>query len=242
MQRDTVTTVSHTAGRRAVNDATSHPVVSVARTMGMAALVAYALLAAVLVVAGLALTHVGALHAAARWDDHLNVWAVHQRTPWMTRASGWFTGLANTMGIVVVAALVTVVLLVRRSGRRALLLVVGLPIELASFLTANYVVRRPRPHVHHLGSTPTTFSWPSGHVAATFVLYGGIAVLIAMATRNRFARISAWLVAIVLTLGVAASRVYRGDHHFLDVVAGLTLGVVALAAAHLAVRRAEAVS
>jgi len=210
--------------------------------MGSTALVAYAIVASVLIVSGLALVHIGAFHAAARWDDHVNVWAVHQRTPWMTRASGWFTGLANTMGIVVVATIVTTVLLLRHWGRRALLLLVGLPLELVSFLTASYLVRRPRPHVHHLGSTPTTFSWPSGHVAATFVLYGGIALFIAMVTRNRVARISSWLVAIVLTFGVAASRVYRGDHHTLDVGAGVLLGVVALAAAHLAVRRAEEVS
>src|SRR3954471_7374515 len=108
MQRDTVTTVSHTAGRRDVHDANGHPVVAITRTMGMTVLVAYALIATVLVVAGLALTHLGALHAVARWDDHVNVWAVHQRTPWMTRASGWFTGLANTMGVGVVAALGTV--------------------------------------------------------------------------------------------------------------------------------------
>ena len=239
MQRGTVTTVSHTAGRRIADPPTSHPAVAVARTMASTALVAYAIAASLLIVSGLALVHLGFLHGAVRWDDHVNVWAVHQRTPWMTRASGWFTGLANTMGIVVVATLVTVVLLVRHWGRRALLLLVGLPLELVSFLTANYLVRRPRPHVHHLGSTPTTFSWPSGHVAATFVLYGGIALFVAMATRNRVARISSWLVAIVLTVGVAMSRVYRGDHHTLDVLAGLLLGVVALAAAHLAVRRAE---
>ena len=50
---------------------------------------------------------------------------------------------------------------------------VGLAAELAVFLSTNYLCRSPvavRPR--RLGSTPSTSSWPSGHVAATAVLYG----------------------------------------------------------------------
>src|SRR5689334_6898849 len=145
MQRDAMTTVSHAATRRALDHPPRHHAAGVVGAVGVAALTAYLLVATALIALGLALTHLSVLHGVLRWDDHLNVWAVHERTPWMTRASGWFTGLANTMGIVVVATLVTIVLLVRHWGRRALLLVVGLPLELVSFLTANYLVRRPRP-------------------------------------------------------------------------------------------------
>lgn len=198
---------------------------------------AYAGVVVLLVVSGLAVTHLGLLHPVLRWDDHLNEWFVARRTPSLDRASGWFTALANTMGIVVVAAAVTALLFVRHWGRRALLLVLGLSVELAAFLTANYTVRRPRPDVSHVGSTPTTFSWPSGHVAATFVLYGGIAVLVMIATRRFLARVAAWTLAMVLTTGVALSRVYRGEHHVLDVTAGLVLGIAALAAAVVAIDR-----
>lgn len=200
---------------------------------------AYVGIVALLVLTGLAVTHLGALRPALRWDDHVNKWFVDQRTPGLDRASGWFTSLANTMGIVVVAAVVTGVLLVLRWGRRALLLLVGLSLELASFLSANYTVRRPRPDVPHLGSTPSTFSWPSGHVAATFVLYGGIAVLVMMATRRLLPRVLAWAVALVTTVLVGLSRVYRGEHHALDVTAGLVLGVCALLAAVVVIRRLQ---
>jgi membrane-associated phospholipid phosphatase len=116
------------------------------------------------------------------------------------------------------------------------LLVIGLAIELAAFLSTTYLVARPRPHVQHLGSTPSTFSWPSGHVAATLVLYGGIALLVMMATPRLFPRMVAWIVAVALTLSVAVSRIYRGEHHPTDTMAGVVLGVGAVWAAVLVIR------
>jgi membrane-associated phospholipid phosphatase len=206
----------------------------VARPIVTFAAGAYLVIAATLIVTGLGVTH---LSAAVRWDAHVSRWFADQRTSSFDRISGWFTTLANTMSVVVPAVVATAVAWLRRWGRRAALLVVGLGLELASFLTANYTVRRPRPDVSHLGSTPSTFSWPSGHVAATFVLYGGIAVLIAWATPRLWARVAAWVLAVVLTTGVALSRVYRGEHHLLDVLAGVALGIVSLSAAVHAVRR-----
>jgi undecaprenyl-diphosphatase len=138
------------------------------------------------------------------------------------------------MGVVVVAAVVTVVALLRRWGRMAGLLACGLVLEIAVFLTVNYTVARPRPTAPHLGSTPSTYSFPSGHVAATFVLYGGIAVLVASRTRVPWARLLAWLIAAVFVGWVAFSRVYEAQHHPTDVVAGLCLGIGVLGAAALA--------
>ena len=106
----------------------------------------------------------------------------------------------------------------------------------ATFLTVNYVVARPRPSAPHLGSTPSTYSFPSGHVAATFVLYGGIAVLVAIRTRAIWARAVARAAAAVLTSWVAFARMYEAQHHPTDVMAGLVMGVAALTAVVLALR------
>lgn len=195
---------------------------------------AYVVASATLIGAGLVLVHW--LHAIDRGDERMNAWVAGHRTPALDVVAHWGTFLANTMGVVVVATIVTIVLLVRRWGRVALLLPAGLAVELATFLTVNYTVGRPRPTVAHLGSTPTTSSFPSGHAAATLVLYGGIAVLVRCATRRRAARATAWTVAVVVPLWVACSRVYQGQHHPLDVVAGLAMGLFVLAAAVVAVR------
>lgn len=210
----------------------AHPVVAVVGSV----VAAFVALAGVLILSGLALTHLGVLDPATRWDDHVNVWFADHRTSGLNSVSAGFTWLANTLGVVVVAAAVSLLLFIRRWGRMALLLLIGLSLELAAFLSSNYTVARPRPDVEHLGSTPSTFSWPSGHVAATFVLYGGIAVIVMAATRRWLLIALAWTTAILLTTSVAVSRVYRGEHHPLDTVAGLALGIGALAAAVFAIR------
>jgi membrane-associated phospholipid phosphatase len=59
---------------------------------------------------------------------------------------------------------------------------------------------------------------------------------VTLSTRRSLPRILAWSVAVALTGCVAVSRIYRGDHHLTDAVAGLVLGVAAVSAAGLACR------
>lgn len=217
--------------RASSNDGERGPsIASTAATM----VVSYALLSAVLVGVGLALTHL--VGPVVRWDDHVNSWFAHHRTSGWNAVSKDGTFIANTLGIVVVGVVATAVALLMRWGRIAALPVCALALEIATFVTVNYAVARPRPVAPHLGSTPSTYSFPSGHVAATIVLYGGIAVIAAARTRVTWARVLAWIVAVVATAWVALSRVYEAEHHPTDAVAGLLLGLGALSAAVLAIR------
>jgi undecaprenyl-diphosphatase len=196
----------------------------------------YVLLAATLIGSGLAFTHLLSHSSVGHWDEQVNDWFAAHRTDTWNRVSAGFTLLADTLGVVAVAAVVTVVLLIRRWGRFALLVLIGLAVELAVFLSTTYLVARPRPSAPHLGSTPSTFSWPSGHTAATLVLYGGIALMVMAATPRRLPRVAAWTIAVALTVCVALSRIYRGEHHPTDTMAGVILGIGALWAAVSAIR------
>lgn len=189
----------------------------------------------VLVSCGLVITDLLS-RTVGRWDDQVNTLFARNRTPTGNWITGYVTVIANTRGIVGVAVVVSAIAVLRRRATLAVLLVTGLAFELAAFLAANYIVARPRPHVVHLGSTPSTYSWPSGHVAATFVLYGGIALIVTVTTSRLVLRILAWTLASVVTACVGISRVYRGDHHPTDAIAGLVLGFAALSIATLAVR------
>jgi undecaprenyl-diphosphatase len=194
------------------------------------------LIAAVLTGGGMLMTHFGVHSGLGHWDDQVNLWFARHRGSSWDRISGDFTLVADTLGIAVVAALATLVVLVRRWGRLAWLLTIGLAVELTVFLVTNYSVERPRPRVSHLGSTPSTSSWPSGHVAATTVLYGGIAILVMVGTSRRMARLTAWALASALVACVGLSRIYRGEHHLTDTLAGLGLGVAALCTAVLVIK------
>ena len=202
----------------------------------IAAIVSFVLLAIVMAALGLLITHVLAHGPLGAWDRHVSRWLDKQRWRTMNRMSGDATNLADTFEIAGGAAIVTAVTLFRRWGRHAFLLIAGLAIELSVFLVTNSIVKRPRPTVHHLGGTPSTFGFPSGHTAATVVLFGGIVILVSVATTRRVPRIVAWIVAVAMTLAVGLSRIYRGEHYPTDVIAGALLGIGSLVAAVFIIR------
>jgi undecaprenyl-diphosphatase len=61
------------------------------------------------------------------------------------------------------------------------------------------------------------------------VLWAAIAIIVTVVTTNTLARVLAWLPVAVMTWLVPLARVYRGMHYTTDVLAGLILGVAALA-------------
>jgi undecaprenyl-diphosphatase len=77
--------------------------------------------------------------------------------------------------------------------------------------------------VHVLIARTTDFSFPSDHATAVGAVAGGLWV----ASRR-------WgIVAAVLAVLMAFTRVYVGTHYVSDVVAGLALGAVVAVAGHV---------
>ena len=100
---------------------------------------------------------------------------------------------------------------------------------LAEVLTYGLVTRfieRPRPEpVEQLDTFNLLHSYPSGHVAASVAIYGSLGLLLAAHFKDIRARVAIWTVAAGFPLVVAASRIYRGEHHPIDVIAGALMGV-----------------
>ena len=207
-----------------------------ALAIAIAVICSFAVVGLILVAFGLLITHVLEHGSIGVWDHHVSQWFDKHRSVRWNRITGDVTDMADTFEVAGVAAVVTIVLLVRRWGRQAFLLVAGLVIELTVFLASNKIIARPRPAVSHLGGTPSTFSFPSGHTAATVVLYGGIAVIVVVATNRWWPRIVMWILAGALTLAVGLARVYRGEHYPTDVLAGLVLGIGSLVAGVFIIR------
>jgi membrane-associated phospholipid phosphatase len=192
----------------------------------------------VLIAIGGAIVHWDVLAGLRRWDDDVCRWMADRRTGFADDVTGLLSRAADTMGVIVFALLVEIVLALRRRWWALLVLPIGLGLELVTFLTVNTIVDRPRPTVPKLGSEPSTSSFPSGHTAATLVLWGAVVLLFA-ASSARWVRVVGWTLVLALTVAVGTSRVYRGMHHPTDVVAGLLMGATALAVTVLAVRLVE---
>lgn len=216
------------AGRR-------HPLAAFA----WAAVAGYALLAAGIVALGLLITRVLLdVAGVANADEYLPERLAANRTPDLTSAShaGSLVGdipvLPGLVILVVIAAL-----LVRRFRLGAFLATAAL-MEVTLYRVGTLAAPRERPEVTRLDThLPMDQSFPSGHVAASTAVYGGIALLVASRYSHRpWVARAVWAVAVAAVAAVLVSRLYRGMHHPLDTLAGLLLGIGCLVAALVAVR------
>jgi undecaprenyl-diphosphatase len=169
-------------------------------------------------------------------DRTIPHWLAAHRTPGLTRWSLVFSTLGATQAILIAALAACVVFLaVTRRWRPVIFAAVVLTGELAAFLTAAAVVKRPRPDVTHLDQHLPTSAYPSGHEAATTCLYVALAILVIGHARGWWR----WLFlipAIAMPVLVALSRMYRGEHHPTDILGSLVFAALWLTAATLLIR------
>lgn len=208
----------------------SHPVSAVV------SVVIAGFIAVSMVFAGLGLLIKNQLGVVSRWDIDVIQWLADHRTSGTNEWTRLATGVADTLGILVVLVVAIVVLILMRRRWAALFLGLALALELMSFLTVNNVVDRPRPDVVRLGTLPATSSFPSGHTAAIVALYGGLALIFSDQFRSWAIRIVMWLAVLLATSAIGFGRVYRGMHYPSDAVAGALLGLAVLGVAFVAVR------
>ena len=169
-------------------------------------------------------------------DTAIPRWFAAHRTPTLNSWSNDVSVACATTGILIVAVAACVIfLLVTRHWRPVIFLAVVMFGELAAFLAAAAVVKRPRPYVHHLDHHLPTSAYPSGHVAATTCLYVAIAILVMGHTKGWWR----WLfvaLAVVMPVAIALSRMYRGEHHPTDVLGSLIFAALWLTATTLLIK------
>ncbi len=224
--------------RLARRSRTRRPLVS-GLAVGVAGYVAMTVL---LVSLGLLLTKVLLDGPVGRWDHTLDRWFFVHRTSTLNAITEWGTRAGDVAAVIVVAAVAVGILALGRHWAHIAFLVGALVIEVTTFVTTTFVIDRGRPAVPHLDPGPPTSSFPSGHVAASIVLYVGLALIVTSLVRSRLAQAVAWLGAVALPTFVALSRLYRGMHHPTDVIGSVIGAVGCMAFAFLATRTGVAVA
>jgi undecaprenyl-diphosphatase len=169
-------------------------------------------------------------------DHTVPHWFATHRTPTWNQWSLVFSTLGGTLVILVgFLATCVVFLAVTRRWRPVLFVATVMAGELAAFLTAAAVVKRPRPDVTHLDHRLPTSAYPSGHVAAACCLYAAVAILVIGHARGWWRWLSL-IPAITLPALVAISRMYRGEHHPTDILGSLLFTALWLTAATALIR------
>ncbi|MEO3776276.1 phosphatase PAP2 family protein [Micromonospora sp. B11E3] len=184
-----------------------------------------ALLLAVMVLLGVLVTRVFDRTWPFTVEDAVNRELAADRTEGWNNVSLVFSTLASTQVIVVVTVLVALVLfLVLRRWREPIFLCAAVSAQALVFLLTTIAIDRHRPAVEHMDASPPTSSFPSGHTSAAVALYVGVAVLLAVRSRSTGAKVAWWTLLLVVPVGVALTRMYRGMHHPSDVVASFLNG------------------
>lgn len=139
-----------------------------------------------------------------------------------TEPLSWYSGVPQTIANGALWCGVT--WLLTRDRRSAIAPAAVLALETACFVASAALVGRPRPEGVWRPEPPhATSSFPSGHTAAAFALHGTLADLLERHGARR-ARLLGPLLRYVIPSAIAFSRVYRGQHHISDTVAGAALG------------------
>ena len=226
-----------TAARVAHRLGAVHPV----RAFLVTVLAGYAVIVGVTVAAGFVLTsYLAANDGVEKWDNDVNRWLAERRDSTLTDLSWIGSTLAGGLVIPVVVGILLVAFLLRRKWLLAAFTLFVIAVESGSYRATTLIVERDRPPVHRLEGLDPTASFPSGHIAATVALYGGLLLVLSSRIGRRWFSTLALVVTLALVLFVGWARMYRGMHHLTDTAAGVLVGVLALAVTLFAARVAAA--
>jgi undecaprenyl-diphosphatase len=161
-------------------------------------------------------------------DHPVQRWVEAQRTDGWSRLALLFSRLGSNVVVFAVFALV-VAWTYRRCRTLALVLSAAVLVRSPLEFLIKELVDRDRPDFLRMvpGTGP---SHPSGHVLAAVALWGLLPPLVSTSVRSRLVWWTTVVLSAVLIMGISLSRVYLGVHWLSDIVQGLLLGSLYLAA------------
>ena len=141
----------------------------------------------------------------------------------------WTAALADLPLIATVVLVASLALLLSIGREAAILLLLS---NAGHFINSGVkeVVARPRPSAAlvHVSGRESDFSFPSGHVESSIVLYGLIFYFATLYVAGAWQRRAVQTACIWLIAGTAIQRVYSGAHWPSDVFGGFYLGLLLL--------------
>jgi membrane-associated phospholipid phosphatase len=182
------------------------------------------------------------IDAVVTADEWLPIWVEGQRTPFLDDASYITSNLADRYVLIPLVGIAGIFFILRRRWRMASFVLQAALAEILCYALVVYFVARPRPPVVQMDPFNLTHSYPSGHVAASVAIYGSLTLLLAAHFKDIRVRVAIWSIGALFPLVVIGSRIYRGEHHPIDVTAGVVMGVGALTVALFAARTSRRVA
>jgi len=162
--------------------------------------------------------------ATLAFDDHILTWMGMHQSPLTTNIALEITSLGTGTVVIMLACVSALFLVLNRQRYAGALLLVatfgGLALDI--MLKSHY--NRARPHLFTWKTVAVSTSFPSGHAMNAVVVYGTIAYLASRQLKHHGGRVALMVLAGIVAIAIAASRVYLGVHYPSDVLGGAIIG------------------
>ncbi|PZE87143.1 phosphatase PAP2 family protein [Curtobacterium sp. MCBD17_032] len=158
-------------------------------------------------------------------------WMLTLRSPVLDRGVTWWTDIAGTIGMPIVAVLFLVGFTVQRRAWTPLVLLVAASAgSLAMTIAGKDLIGRARPPLSDaVPPYEHSPSFPSGHTLNSTVIVGTIVYLLLLRQSRVVTRVWTIVAGTLFVVSVGASRVFLGHHWTTDVLAAWALGLAWLA-------------
>lgn len=174
-------------------------------------------------------------------DARVAAWLHAHGSPTLTKIMIAITDANSTVAMALWSVLFAAVLY--RLGERYWMLT--LAVAMAGGMTLNVLLKevyeRARPHFDDPWVTLSSYSFPSGHTAGATLFYGVLAAFAVSRLRDWHVRIACVIIAVLMVVIVAFSRMYLGAHYLSDVAAAVCSStvwlVLCLSGGHALARR-----
>jgi undecaprenyl-diphosphatase len=165
----------------------------------------------------------------ARFDEVVRATVHRLASPNVTSLMLGFSFLGSVVMQLALTLVAIFLFLYFHRPRAALLLAITMAGAAGLDVVLKLAFHRARPAAF-FGTSPNSYSFPSGHALGSLCFYGALAVILSARTPRRSTRACIWAVALVLIGMIGLSRIYLGVHYPSDVIAGYSAAVVWVAA------------
>lgn len=162
--------------------------------------------------------------ATQAFDDAILRWVAAHQLSWLHLAMVQVTALGTGVVVMMVVAVAALFLWLTRHRHSAALLLVTTVVGILINSMLKDVFHRDRPSIFSAGVEVFSSSFPSGHSMSAAIVYGTVAYLAARLQRRHWSRVVTAVIALLLILLIASSRIYLGVHYPSDTLAGMVIG------------------
>jgi undecaprenyl-diphosphatase len=168
----------------------------------------------------------------ATTDANINSWSVSIRSATLTQIAKIIHYGFDTTSLFIISLLIAAYLFYKKYKDDAFLLAGAMLTDVVIIEAVKMLVHFPRPLNGIVNESG--FSFPSGHVASTVVLFGLLTYFVWKHWKSPNAKVLSSLFFVAIAIVVGFDRIYLNVHWFSDVLGSYPLGIFLLAFSILA--------